>query len=276
MYIGCYDAPVRDLGNYRLRLEELACLGFRSVGLAINWAEHPADLEEDEKIAIDELVKAYSLEVRLHPDLAYVWRQAQAEKIDLLACARRELEPIIEWGLQLGAVSICCDSIRPLLKETVEVFKLMIQMTRGTALKFGVENSQRGVINSPDRLNEAVERVGDPRMGVLIDTGHMNTTITNGWIPYSDSHEFLSALDVPIWDTHLHNNSGETDGHLTVRAFEGTINIPALLQCFHAIGYTGPLMFECKRGARTFREIEGIILEDKVYLEQLIQEMSAE
>ena len=44
MYVGAYDAPVRDLASYRLRLEELALLGFRSVGLAIDWEEHPRDL----------------------------------------------------------------------------------------------------------------------------------------------------------------------------------------------------------------------------------------
>ncbi len=271
MHIGCYDTPVRDLGSYRLRLEELALLGFRSVGLAINWDEHPANLGEDEKVAIDELVKTYSLEVRLHPDLSYVWQRAQQEKIDLLVCARRELEPVIEWGLRLNAFSICCDSIRPLLKETVEVFKLMIEMSRGTSLKFGVENSQGGVINSPDRLNQAVEMVDDPRMGVLIDTGHINTTVTNGWNSYRSPEEFLAALDVPIWDTHLHNNSGKTDGHLTVRDAEGTIDIPSLLRSFHAIGYTGPLMFECKRGDRTFREIEEILMADKAYLEGIIR-----
>ena len=275
MYIGCYDASVKDLGNYRLRLEELARLGFRSVGLAINWEEHPANLGEDEKAGIDDLVKTYSLEVRLHPDLAYVWQLAQQEKIDLLVCARRELEPVIEWGLRLNAYSICCDSIRPLLKETVEVFKLMLQMSRGPDLKFGVENSQKGVINSPERLNQAVEMVDDSRMGVLIDTGHINTTITNRWNSCTSPEEFLSALDVPIWDTHLQNNSGKTDGGLTVRDSEGTIDIPALLRAFHAIGYTGGLLFECKRGNRTFQQIEKILVEDKIYLERIIQEISS-
>ena len=52
MYVGAYDAPVRDLASYRLRLEELALLGFRSVGLAIDWEEHPRDLSGEEQRAL--------------------------------------------------------------------------------------------------------------------------------------------------------------------------------------------------------------------------------
>ena len=274
MYTGSYDTPVRDLKTYRLRLEELARLGFRSVGLAIDWDEHPRDLPEEEKVAIDELVKAGGLEIRLHPDLAQVHRRAQEENLDLLTCARREMAPIIEWALRLGAFSICCDSIRPLFEETVEVFRLMIDMTRGTGLKFGVENSQRGVINSPDKMNEAVERVDDPRMGLLVDIGHVNTTIANQWVSCQSPEEFLAGLRAPIWDTHVHNNTGWTDGHLTLRDPTGTLDLSAVVRGLHGLGFEGPLNMECKRGDRSLREIEEIVTEDKIFLEGLIREVA--
>ena len=34
--------------------------------------------------------------------------------------ARKELEPLIEWGLRLRAFSICCDSIRAHLEEYLD------------------------------------------------------------------------------------------------------------------------------------------------------------
>lgn len=72
MYVGSYDAPVRDLKSYSLRVEELVHLGFRSIGLAISWDEHPRALPEEEKSAVAELVKANHLEIRLEQVIAAV------------------------------------------------------------------------------------------------------------------------------------------------------------------------------------------------------------
>ena len=276
MYVGSYDAPVRDLKSYRLRLEELALLGFRNVGLAINWDEHPRDLSAEEKRGIAEIVERCDLEIRFHPDLANVQRIAREENLELSACARREMEPIVEWALELGAVSVCCDSIRNFFEETVAVFRLLVEMTRGTELKLGVENSQKGVINSPEKMNEAVERVGDARMGLLVDVGHINTTVTQGWNDCKSATEFLTGLQVPIWDTHIHNNDGESDGHLPLRDPVGTLDVREIVAGFHQIGYTGPLNFECARKMRpcSMGEMEEKIVADKESLEQVIGEVA--
>ena len=281
MYVGSYDAPVRDLCSYRLRLEELALLGFRSVGLAISWEEHPRELPPDERQAIAELAAEHDLEIRFHPDLARVDQLARREKLDLLACARRELAPILEWALDLGVITVGCDSIRAHFDETVEVFRLMVEMTRGTQLQFAVENSQRGVINSPAKMNEAVERVGSARMGLLVDVGHIHTTITQGWNECAGPGEFLTQLRVPVWDTHFHNNAGATDAHLAVTDPEGTLDMRQVVAGLHAIGYEGPLNLECTRaqgGARTarqcsMRDMEEAIVADRDYLEQLVAQV---
>ena len=272
MYVGSYDAPVRDLRSYSLRVEELVHLGFRSIGLAISWDEHPRDLPEEEKNAVGELIEANGLEIRFHPDLANVHRIARQENVDLLKCASREMEPIVEWALELGAVSVCCDSIRACFDDTIEVFKVMVEMTRGTELKLGVENSQRGVINSPGKMNEAVERVGDGRMGLLVDVGHINTTVRQGWNDCGSAAEFLAGLRVPIWDTHFHNNGGQSDDHLTVRDPAGTLDMREIVEGLHGLGYAGPLHMECTRKARkcSLGEMEEAILGDKKYLEQVI------
>jgi len=276
MYVGSYDAPVRDLKSYRLRLEELALLGFRSVGLAINWDEHPRDLSGEEKNAIGEIVENNDLEIRFHPDLANVQRVAQQENLELLACAQREMEPIVEWALELGAVAVCCDSMRNFYDETVAVFRLLVEMTRGTELKLGVENSQKGIINSPEKMNEAVERVGDERMGLLVDVGHINTTVTQGWNDCKSATEFLTSLQVPIWDTHIHNNDGASDGHLPLRDPVGTLDVREIVAGFHQIGYAGPLNFECARKTRpcSMGEMEEKIVADKAYLEQMVREVA--
>ncbi|NKB69203.1 MAG: TIM barrel protein [Candidatus Latescibacteria bacterium] len=272
MYVGSYDAPIQDLSSYRLRLEELALLGFRSVGLAIDWDDHPRDLPGDERRALADLVARHPLELRLHPDLGKLANQAQRHNADLMVWTRQQMEPLAEWALELGALSICCDSIRADLDQTVDVLRLCIEITRGTPLKFGVENSQRGIINSPARMNEAVDRIGDERMGLLVDVGHINTTIANGWIDCPSPAAFLAALQVPIWDTHIHNNNGRTDGHLTVRDSQGTLDMVAVVEGFRAQGYSGPLNMECARKEQgwTLGQMEGTLVADKAYLESLI------
>jgi len=151
----------------------------------------------------------------------------------------------------------------------------MVDMTRGTELQLGVENSQRGIINSPDRMNEVVERVGDARMGVLVDVGHIHTTVTQGWNECASPEEFLTKLRVPVWDTHFHNNSGESDAHLTVRDPEGTLDMRQVVAGLHTIGYEGPLNLECTRKTRkcTLGEMEAAIVADRGYLERLIAEV---
>ena len=275
MYVGAYDAPVSDLSSYRLRLEELALLGFRSVGLAIDWEKQPRDLAAEEKRAIAALIEDYGLELRLHPDLGKLHNRAKGEGVEWSECVRRDVGALAEWALELGALSICCDSVRALFDETVEAFRLMIEMTQGTDLKFGVENSQRGVINSPSKMNEAVERVGDARMGLLVDVGHINTTVTHGWIECASAAEFLAGLQVPIWDTHMHNNTGQTDGHLTVQDPEGTLDMRQVVAGFHGLGYAGPLNMKCARksGKKSMWEMEEAIVADKVYLEGLVAEV---
>ena len=152
----------------------------------------------------------------------------------------------------------------------------MIEMTQGTDLKLGVENSQRGVINSPGKMNEAVERVGDPRMGLLVDVGHINTTVTQGWNDCNSPAEFLAGLHAPIWDTHFHNNGGRSDDHRTVRDPAGTLDMREIVTGLHELGYTGPLNMECMRRARpcSLGKMEETISVDKKYLEQVIAEVT--
>lgn len=274
MHVGSYDTPVRDLKSYRLRLEELVHLGFQSVGLAISWDEHPRHLSAEDRRAISELVRERGLEIRLHPDLANVQRLAQRDSLSLLECAQREMEPIVQWALELGAVSVCCDSIRACFDETVAVFRLLIEMSQGTELRLGVENSQRGVINSAAKMNEAVARVDDERMGVLVDVGHINTTVTQGLIDCGSAAEFLGGLRVPIWDTHIHNNDGASDGHLSVRDPAGTLDLRQVVTGFRDIGYAGPLNFECKRKAQygSMLSMEQMLRDDRAFLERMVAE----
>ena len=298
MYVGSYLAPVRELGLYSPSIDELVRLGFRTIGLNVPLTLYPHRISEEEQTQIAELVRENSLEIKLHPDLnqlcslrsptASPYGQSVQEndfvsiskrkgnrntERDLLRYAETEFAPLVEWAKEINASSICFDTIRPkdsvLVEETVTVLRLLGQMTEGMELKFGVENSQKPRGCSPDDLRYIIEQVNHPRMGALIDIGHINTCLTMGRVSYSSPDEFIEAIDFPVWDTHFHNNDGSSDQHEPVRC--GTLDIPLVVSAFAEIGYNGPLMFECTRKHRSFYEIGKILLKDREYLESLIE-----
>ena len=111
-------------------------------------------------------------------------------------------------------------------------------------------------------------------MGVLLDVGHVNTTITQGWIDCGSPAEFVAGLRVPIWDTHFHTNAGLSDDHLPVHDRSGTLDVAQVIGALHERAYAGPLNLECTRKARarTLRDMEADVLADREYLERLIRE----
>ena len=207
------------------------------------------------------------------PTTSSYGQSAQENDRNLLHYAEAVFDPLVEWAEGINASSICFDTIRPkdgvLVEETAAVLRLLGQMTKGTELKFGVENSQKSRGCSPDDLRYIIEQVNHPRMGALIDIGHINTCLTMGRVSYSSPDEFIEAIDFPVWDTHFHNNDGSSDQHEPVRC--GTLDIPLVVSAFAEIGYNGPLMFECTRKHRSFYEIGKILLKDREYLESLIE-----
>ena len=109
-------------------------------------------------------------------------------------------------------------------------------------------------------------------MGLLVDVGHINTTVTQGLNDCESAGAFLAGLQVPIWDTHIHNNDGQTDGHMTVRDPAGTLDMKEVVEGFRALSYEGPLNMECIRRVRklSMREMEEAIVADRGYLEGLV------
>jgi len=275
MYVGSYISPVQELGLYRPSIDELVRLGFRTIGLYVPLTLSPHRISEAERAQISELVQKNSLEIKLHPDLNQFWQVAQENGKNLLHYAESEFTPLVEWAQEINAASICFDAIRPgdgvLVAETVAVLRLLGQMTVGMEIKFGVENSQKPRGCSPDDLRHIIAQVNHPRMGALIDIGHINTCMSMGRVPYSSPDEFIKAIDFPVWDTHFHNNDGSGDQHEPICC--GTLDIPPVVSAFAEIGYSGPLMFECTRKDRSFYEIGKILLEDREYLESLIKKI---
>jgi sugar phosphate isomerase/epimerase len=90
-------------------------------------------------------------------------------------------------------------------------------------------------LSTADALAELLEdHLDDLEVGVCLDYGHAHIM--------GELADTLDALSGHVWTTHLHDNRGTRDEHLT--PYAGTIDWPAAMMGTQKIGYDGVLMFE--------------------------------
>ena len=68
--------------------------------------------------------------------------------------------------------------------------------------------------NTADECLEVLEAIDDPRLGLLIDTGHLNVSAHT--LEF-DRLEFIQAVSKHIRAFHLHDNDGLADLHLPIQ-----------------------------------------------------------
>ena len=93
----------------------------------------------------------------------------------------------------------------------------------------------------PNALSDAAtlallveEQLDGLDVGVCLDYGHAHLM--------GDLCEAIEELSGHMWTTHVHDNHGKRDDHLT--PYAGTIDWDAAMMETQKIGYDGPLMFE--------------------------------
>lgn len=74
----------------------------------------------------------------------------------------------------------------------------------------------------PDMLVEIVRQVDDPRLGLCLDVGHANTTVSK-----TPPMDWIAPMAPWLRHVHLHNNDGGWDLHAPLG--EGTIPMEAVL-----------------------------------------------
>jgi len=91
-------------------------------------------------------------------------------------------------------------------------------------------------LSTPESLVRMIEdELELPSLGICMDVGHAQ--VMNGDV--ADSIETVSGHLVT---THIHDNDGKRDLHLT--PFAGSLNWPAALMGFQKVGYDGVLLME--------------------------------
>ena len=95
-------------------------------------------------------------------------------------------------------------------------------------------------IVSGKETREFVKFVDHPRFHACWDTGHANI----------EGPQYQEILDLgdELYAIHFNDNRGSCDEHLA--PYMGTMNIDEVMHALAAIGFSGPLVFECGTGLR--------------------------
>jgi len=108
---------------------------------------------------------------------------------------------------------------------------------RERGVKLALENIPNQ-LSQIEKIRSFLQETRLQNIGICFDSGHSN-------LQASPSSEIETGADW-IVTTHLHDNYGKTDEHLS--PFEGTVEWPKVLEAFQKIRYQGCLLLELKSG----------------------------
>lgn len=97
------------------------------------------------------------------------------------------------------------------LDATVAALKLALGTLSPHGIQVGIETWL--ISMQLDQLQEIKERVGDDRLGLLLDIGHLNIGLHTGELKVSSCEEYISQQPFRIIELHVHDNDGVKDEH---------------------------------------------------------------
>ncbi len=120
----------------------------------------------------------------------------------------------------------------------VEYLSQLLASTDGTDLRVAVEDFPLDQTALEYYRAELAPVLSSPRYGMLVDVGHLNMRLRQ-WECYREAGvgEYLARLPLPVWEVHLHDNSGDRDehGHFGL----GNVDFAAVAAGLKAIGFSG-------------------------------------
>lgn len=123
------------------------------------------------------------------------------------------------------------DNSRDAARRSVETLH---QMAERAGVRVALEVIPNA-LSTPEALVHAIENdLEDLDVGICVDVGHAHLM--------GDVIDAIETCSGHILTTHLHDNRGKSDDHLTPG--QGTIDWPATLMALQKVGYDGAWMFE--------------------------------
>lgn len=124
------------------------------------------------------------------------------------------------------------------IDRNVEKLKMVAEHIKDKDITVCLENLRPHAPDDPELIDGTVEdlmyiidRVGSPRFGICLDTGHLNLTVKN-------HREFILKAGGRLKALHIADNEGVTDQHL-MPFCRGTVDFCDVVRALREVGYKG-------------------------------------
>jgi sugar phosphate isomerase/epimerase len=155
--------------------------------------------------------------------------EAQAALAVALTIPYRHL--VVHLGVPNSVKPAASDNVRDAARRSIET---MMEMAQKVGVKVAVEVIPNA-LSTPEALVSLIENdLEGADVGICMDVGHAFMT--------GDLGDAIETAAEYVITTHLHDNNGKSDDHLTPG--QGKIDWPAALVSLQKIGYEGVWMFE--------------------------------
>lgn len=94
-----------------------------------------------------------------------------------------------------------------------------------------------GINRSIDEILDIIERIGSPKLGICLDTGHLNLTKT------TSQREFITKAGARLKALHIADNDGTSDQHLAPFG-RGNVDFVEVMTALREIDYDGLFNYE--------------------------------
>jgi sugar phosphate isomerase/epimerase len=153
------------------------------------------------------------------------------------------------------------------LRFAIEVGKRIIDATRDTSVRFGVEN-HGGTTNRPDFLRRLFDGIGSNRFGLTLDTanfywfGHPLSRLYEIYREFAPAacHTHCKSIRYPESEREKQRERGWEYGKFCCPVYEGDIDFTRVATILREAGYQGDLCIENESLSRFDKGERGAIL----------------
>jgi len=121
------------------------------------------------------------------------------------------------------------------LDATVAALKLALGALSPHAIPVGIETWL--ISMQLEQLQEIQEGVGDDRLGLLLDIGHLNIGLHTGELKAGSCEEYISQQPFRIIELHVHDNDGVKDEHWPLG--KGNLDLGRMMSAIVQSGFDG-------------------------------------
>ena len=138
--------------------------------------------------------------------------------------------------LHLDPMKDAAVSYEEKIERNIEALRGILSRTEDSGVRICIENLGE-IMRGIDEILCVIEKVGSDRLGVCLDTGHLNLTKT------STQREFILKADRRLGALHIADNEGVSDQHI-IPFGRGHIDFFEVAKALEEVDYDGLFNYE--------------------------------